>query len=271
MSGAATTAANANGWYTGAVKVGFTATDALSGVATTTAEQTLSADGANQSVEGKATDNAGNEASTTVTGINIDSTKPVITVNGFKSQYTLGEAAGLTCTATDATSGLDTNGCKVTTTGGTANGVGSFTYTATATDKAGNKSEVTGTYKVVYKWSGFLQPINDTAHQVGASTSIFKAVSTVPAKFQLRDVNDKVVQASSLPEWVAPAKSTATMAAVDEPVFTEAATGGGTYRWSTDQYIYNWGTAKNQAGSYWRIGVKLDDGQTYYTNIGLRS
>jgi len=25
----------------------------------------------------------------------------------------------------------------------------------------------------------------------------------------------------------------------------------------------------NQAGSYWRVGVALDDGQTYYVNIGL--
>jgi hypothetical protein len=32
---------------------------------------------------------------------------------------------------------------------------------------------------------------------------------------------------------------------------------------------FNWGTAKNQANYYWRIGVALDDGQTY-VNIGLR-
>ena len=60
--------------------------------------------------------------------------------------------------------------------------MGTFTYTATATDKAGNTTTVTGTYKVIYRFDGFLQPINDTAHQVGVSTSVFKAGSTVPVE-----------------------------------------------------------------------------------------
>ena len=64
--------------------------------------------------------------------------------------------------------------------------MGSYTYTATAIDKAGNTSTVTGTYKVIYRFDGFLQPINDTAHEVGTSTSVFKAGSTVPVKLQLK-------------------------------------------------------------------------------------
>jgi hypothetical protein len=36
------------------------------------------------------------------------------------------------------------------------------------------------------------------------------------------------------------------------------------------QYIYNWSTKGSTSGFYYRIGVKLDDGQTYYVNIGLR-
>jgi hypothetical protein len=62
------------------------------------------------------------------------------------------------------------------------------------------------------------------------------------------------------------------MAAVDENVYSEPGTSGSTYRWDStaQQYIYNWGTTKAQTGNYWRIGVKFDDGQTYYVNIGLR-
>jgi len=37
---------------------------------------------------------------------------------------------------------------------------------------------------------------------------------------------------------------------------------------AAQQYIYNWKTGTG--GNYWRIGVKFDDGQTYYVNIGLR-
>ncbi len=41
--------------------------------------------------------------------------------------------AEVDCSATDATSGVNADGCKVTVAGGNANGVGGFTYTATAT------------------------------------------------------------------------------------------------------------------------------------------
>ena len=94
----------------------------------------------------------------------------------------------------------------------------------------------------------------------------------MPAKFQLKKADGTVVQANSAPEWLPPAQGGPTTAPVGETVYADAATGGGTYRWdgADQQYHYNWGTAKHQAGSYWRVGVKLDDGQTYYVNIGLK-
>ncbi|MDP9374542.1 MAG: PxKF domain-containing protein [Chloroflexota bacterium] len=264
----------ANGWYTGPVTVRFTCSDALSGIATCPADVMLNTDGANQSATGTAVDKAGNASQpTTVSGINIDSVKPVITLNGIAAGgvYTLGAVPAATCNATDSGSGL-AGTCAVTVSGGTANGVGTFTYTATATDQAGNTTTQTGSYKVIYRWDGFLQPINDTAHQVGTSTSIFKAASTVPAKFQLKKADGTLVQATTAPEWLTPAKGSATTATVDETLYSDPATSGSTYRWdsTSQQYVYNWGTAKNQAGYYWRIGVKLDDGQIYHVNLGLR-
>src|SRR5207245_1245966 len=129
----------------------------------------LTDNGAN-SIGGTVTDKAGNTATTTVSGINIDKELPTITgVNVAGGFYTLGAVPTATCTASDIFSGLAGN-CTVTVTGGTPNGVGTFSYTATATDKAGNKSTTTiGIYRVVYRFDGFLQPINDTAHQVGTS------------------------------------------------------------------------------------------------------
>jgi len=125
-------------------------------------------------------------------------------------------------------------------------------------------------YRVIYRWDGFLQPINDTAHQVGASTSIFKGGSTVPTKLQLRKADGSVVQANTPPKWLVPAKGNSTAAAVDESVYGDAATSGTTYSWDGQQYQYNWSTKGLAPGYYWRIGVVLDDGQTYDVNIGLR-
>jgi hypothetical protein len=273
VSGAATNDPNASGWYNGPVTVRFVCADTLSGVATCPADRVLADNGAGQSVTGTAADRAGNVASATVGGINIDAVAPTVAVAGVAdgAVYTLGAVPATSCTASDQGAGLD-GGCTLTVSGGAANGVGTFAYTATATDRAGNTASVTGSYRVVYRWDGFLQPINDTAHQVGAATSIFKAGGTVPAKLQLRTAAGTPVQAGSPPQWLTPVRGVATTAPVDEAAYADAPTAGGAYRWddTAQQYIFNWGTAKNQVGYYWRIGVRLDDGQTYYANVGLR-
>ncbi|OLE24309.1 MAG: hypothetical protein AUG44_19605 [Actinobacteria bacterium 13_1_20CM_3_71_11] len=257
----------ANGWYVGPVTVHFTCSDALSGMAVCPDDYTFTSNGPNQSVTRTATDNAGNTASATVGGIAIDQEKPTITgVNVDNGFYTLGAVPAATCTASDSFSGVGS--CTVTVSGGRANGVGTFTYTATATDRAGNTAAQTGSYRVVYRWDGFLQPVNDTAHQVGQSISIFKAGSTVPAKFVLKRSDGTVVQANTMPGWPTPAKGSSMSMPVDESAYTDLGDTGTTYRWDGSQYIYNWKTGTG--GNYWRVGVTLDDGQTYYVNIGLR-
>ena len=261
----------ASGWYNGPVTVGFTCSDALSGVAICPDPVVLSANGAN-TARGTVTDKAGNTATAQVDGISIDQEKPTLTTAGVNVQggtYTLGSVPAAACTATDNFSGLAS--CTVTVTGGNASGVGTFTWTATAKDRAGNSSTVTGSYRVLYRFDGFQQPINDTAHQVGTSTSVFKAGSTVPAKLQLKKADGTVVQSAAAPVWLAPVKGSAMTAAVDESVYTASADSGTAYKYdaTAQQYLYNWKTG-SVAGSYWRIGVTLDDGQTYYVNIGLR-
>ena len=276
ITGTATTAPNANNWYNGPVTIHFTCGDTLSGIASCTADKVLNTNGAGQSASGTAVDKAGNSADATVSGINIDTASPNITVNGVVNgtKYVLGTAPIPTCTATDSGSGVSTGGCNVTVAGGNANGVGLFTYVATATDKAGNASTATGSFKVIYRFDGFLQPINDTAHTICASCqlSVFKGGSTVPAKFQLKKADGTVVQAVALPVWNTPQKGAATTAAVDESVYSDPATSGTSYRWDSaaQQYIYNWSTKGLTAGFYWRIFVTLDDGETYLTNIALR-
>ena len=262
-------ALGANGFYTGPVTVGFTCTDVLSTIATCPADVVLNSDGNAQQVSGEAVDEAGNTATATASGISIDSTKPVITVTGVKASYLKGQTTGISCSATDLTSGVD-GACTVTTSGGT-NGMGDITYTATAKDKAGNVAISTGTYKVIYGWTGFLQPINDTAHQIDQGVSIFKAGSTVPAKFLLRDAAGNVVQAGSA-QWLTPVKGAATTAGVSEDLYSTPATSGSVFKLdaTSGQYHYNWSTKGLASGFFYRVGVKLDDGQVHTVSIGLR-
>ena len=80
ISGSATPAPNANGWNNTNVTVTFQCSDSLSGLAAVSppAPTTLTSEGAGQSVTGTCTDVAGNSASATVSGINIDKTPPTI-------------------------------------------------------------------------------------------------------------------------------------------------------------------------------------------------
>ena len=270
------TAYAAGSWTNQTVTVHFTCSDSGSGIASCPADQVFSADGITPSVGGTATDDAENTATVSLGPIQIDKTAPNITINGVTNGavYTVGGVSIASCTATDNGSGVNANGCQISVSGGMPNGVGTFSYTENATDNAGNLATVNGSYRAVYRFDGFLQPINDTAHSqvCGAPcpVSIFKGGSTVPTKFQLKDINGNAVQANTLPLWVAPQMGSSTSASVDEGVYSDPATSGSTYKYSIPQYVYTWGTKGFTAGYYWRIGVTLDDGQTYYVYIGLR-
>lgn len=125
------------GWNNTAVTVSFTCQDHLSGVALCSGPTTV-LDGAAQSVAGTATDRAGNSVTTTVSNINVDRTPPVITFTGNQGVYYLDETIAITCTATDALSGVASETCSDISGPASTFGLGSHEFTATATDVAGN-------------------------------------------------------------------------------------------------------------------------------------
>jgi len=55
-----------------------------------------------------------------------------------------------------------------------------------------------------------------------------------------------------------------------ESVYSDPASAGTAYSWTGSHYLYNWSTKGFTTGFFWRIGVRFDDGQTYYVSIGLR-
>jgi hypothetical protein len=130
------------------------------------------------------------------------------------------------------------------------------------------------TYSVIYRFEGFLPPINIPAH-TGTCASpcpvyFVNGNGTIPVKFQLKDANGNVVQSVSLPQWLIPQRGGVLAVPLDPSVFTTQAPSGETINKAGQQYHYNWKTKGLTRGYYWRIGVKLDDGQTYYVIVGLR-
>jgi hypothetical protein len=148
ISAAPDRAPNANGWYAADVLVSFTCGDALSGVATCPAPVTVH-EGKAQSAAGAAFDVAGNTATATLAGLNVDETAPLVSFTGGGT-YTVDQTVDVGCTPTDALSGVASSTCAAATLHAPASsfGLGTTTLSATATDDAGNVGTGSVTFTV---------------------------------------------------------------------------------------------------------------------------
>ncbi|MEX2556896.1 MAG: PxKF domain-containing protein [Actinomycetota bacterium] len=105
-------AANGAGWNNGAVTVTWNCTDALSGATSATASDLKTEEGAGQIANGTCSDVAGNSASTSLGGINIDLTAPVASASATSddADYVAGTWANedviVTFGCTDALAGV---------------------------------------------------------------------------------------------------------------------------------------------------------------------
>lgn len=73
----------------------FTCSDGVSGMVSCVGTTTLSAEGAGQSATGTATDQAGNTAQASVTGIRIDRTAPVVAVPANRTVHATSDAGAV--------------------------------------------------------------------------------------------------------------------------------------------------------------------------------
>jgi CSLREA domain-containing protein len=256
-------------WTNQDVTVHFNCSDAGSGVASCPADQTFSTDGS-FTASGTVTDNANNSASTTFGPILIDKTAPTLAPSVSPDPVYLKGSATADAGATDNGSGIATQSCGPIST----STVGAKTVNCTATDIAGNTATASVSYSVIYRFEGFLSPINIPAFTETCGSpcpvSFANGNSTVSVKFLLKDFNGKAVQSASLPIWLVPQRGSLLTVPIDGFVFPDPVTSGTTIQRSEQQYSYSWKTKGFATGYYWRIGVQLDDGQTYFVIIGLR-
>jgi hypothetical protein len=265
VSGTASPAANSYGWNNSNVTVSWSCTDALSGEDTTSAPEVLSGEGAGQSATGSCTDKAGNTASETVSGINIDKTVPSVALVGGpenSGSYYFGfvpEAPS--CTASDALSGLDGD-CSID---GYSAAVGSHTVTASAKDKAGNTNSDSAEYEVkAWELYGFYRPVD----MDGVYNSV-KGGSTVPLKFNVYAGPTELTSTSVIQSFVTKQVLCEVGTEVDDVEFTT--TGGTSLRYDTTggQFVQNWQTPK-KAGTCHRVAMTTQDGSTLVAYFKLK-
>jgi hypothetical protein len=261
INGSRTPTANGFGWNNGDVAVNFMCDDGLSDIASCGPNQTLSTNGADQSVQGTATDNAGNTASDTVSGINIDKTNPNVNVTGVSNgaTYTLGSVPAAGCSTSDALSGVDANATLQPLSGGP---LGSVTATCSgASDKAGNSGSASVTYNVHYNFSGFFRPVDNPE-----VLNSVKAGSAIPVKFSLAGNQGLNIFAAGSPT------SQKITCDSSDPIdlIEETVTAGGSslsYDASSNQYNYVWKSDKAWAGTCRQLSVKLIDGTPHVANF----
>ncbi len=259
ISGSASPVANSYGWNNTSVAVSFSCADGLSGLDSCESDHVLSSEGAGQSVTGQAQDKAGNQATSTVSGINIDKTNPVVAVTGVSNGavYTLGSVPAAGCSTSDALSGVKTT-ATLSSSGGP---VGSITASCSgAEDKADNTNSASVTYTVTYNFTGFFAPVDNDP-----TCNVVKAGSAVPIKFSLHGYQGMSIFASGYP-----AVSAGTCAGFALDTVEETVTAGGSslnYDSTSDQYIYVWKTDKAWAGKAMRFTVKLADATYHYARF----
>lgn len=151
------------------------------------------------------------------------------------------------------------------------------TYTVTATgpsmdldfagggdeDTLGSMLDAVSLKMACKEWTGVLQPIN------ADNSSIFKAGSTIPVKFQLTGAS------AGYPGLVAHIScfkiSNNVVGSVNEAATNVGGDTGNTFRYdpTSDQYIYNWTTKGLTAGTY-RIVIDLGDCCTHTVDVMLK-
>lgn len=265
ISGSASPAPNGAGWNKENVVVSFTCDEAgavQSGIdSNTVAGQTLSTDGADQSVTntGECVDEAGNAAaSATVNNLDIDKTAPNVTVTGVAdgATYTLGSVPVAGCSTSDATSGVKTE-ATLSSTGGP---VGSVTATCSgALDNADNSGSASATYNVVYAWSGFFQPIDNSPATGPIVFNKAKAGQSIPAKFSLGGDQGLNIIAAGYPK-VTTVVCSSTAEDLIEVYAAATANNGLVYDATANQYNYVWKTQTSYANSCRKFDLMLNDG-----------
>jgi hypothetical protein len=221
--------------------VDFICDDSGSGIQSCAGDTTLT-EGADKSATGTATDWAGNTATSTASGIDIDKTAPQVDlVGGPTGDYYFGnDPAAPTCEATDALSGIAS--CVIS---GGGSSVGEHSYTATATDKAGNEAAATLNYTVLaWTTKGFYSPVD-----MGGVVNTVKGGSTVPLKFELFAGTTEKTTVDAIKSFTTTKVNCLSGAEADE--IEILSTGGTSLRYDTTggQFIQNWKTPTG-AGCY---------------------
>lgn len=277
-----------NGWYRSPVTLTLQATDPDD--TSSTIQTSYSADGGatwiaystpvtfasdgQYNLQFRSVDQATNLEATQSVSFKIDQTNPLLNMTAAPDK--IFDVCGTdrpvrpTFAPSDATSGLDGTQGDTWTTPSTATGAGVYTYTAKATDMAGNTTSGTHTYKVQYgaAFTGPLSPFK--ADQPNS----FTLGATIPLKFQIMCNGTPI---STTVASLSVKQGTGTAATTKPKKLSTVNTFA--YDTTAQQYQLNVSTGSGYtnpdssvvtfAAGTWTFTVTLDDGTTHDYTLTL--
>jgi hypothetical protein len=204
-----------------------------------------------------ATDAHSNTANGSFTVTVQDTTAPSLNLPADITVYAVNNQAvvNYSASASDIVDGSVAINC--TPASGSTFGPGTTTVNCSATDSHGNTANGSFKVNVIYRWSGFFQPVDNAAMNVA------KSGSTIPVKFSLGGNQ-------GLSVLLATPSVTKIGCSTGEPLdtieeYTSSVASGLRYDLTADQYIYSWKTTSSYAGTCQRLSVKLADGTPAHT------
>ena len=206
-----------------------------------------------------ARDATGIQAKRTVTYSVVDRSDPLVTVSAPAEgeQVVLGSSVRADYACTDEPGGSGLASCEGSVADGAAvdtSSIGPKQLTVTARDGAGNVTEVTRTYVVIYDFRGFFAPVDAPLNRA-------RAGSAIPVKLSLGGDQGSGVLAAGSPLVRRVACPAAAFDGIEETVASTAS--GLRYDTATEQYVYVWKTGASWAGTCRELVVTLADGTAH--------
>ena len=206
---------------------------------------------------------AGGFHSLALTTVVADTTPPVVTVpTDVTAPATSVSGAVVTyppATAQDNVAGTLPVTC--TPASGAMFALGQSTVTCTATDPSGNTGSASFHVSVTYAWSGVPRPFS------ADGTSTFKGGSTIPVKVALTGASAPITNATITLSYARVLNGV--VGSYMDASTNVKASAGSSFRYSGNQYIFNWSTKGLAPGRY-SVKVNLGDGVPHAVPITLK-
>lgn len=122
-------------------------------------------------VSASCTDLAGNSATDSVT-VNVDTMAPVVSYAGDTGTYSVDQSVAITCSSSDALSGVASDTCADVSGPAWSFGLGSHTVSATATDSAGNTGSNSASFSVAVDSTSLCGLVQELSTNSGIAHSL---------------------------------------------------------------------------------------------------